>query len=178
MNLCDPTLKIIHSQIAAYRKLERHIANYRKILVLSFDESAGNIFLNLRKIYPRLGAMDLKIASITMVHQAILLTLNTKDFGQIQVCEPKIGRFNLRLVKTPPPPYDRQCPMTYGRSGTIATTHILCLNGRSKPNFTSTPPIPSAITMAPAVACMGIPIRCGLRQRPPNYDRRNTVRIR
>jgi tRNA(fMet)-specific endonuclease VapC len=74
----------IEQQISAYRKLERHIANYRKITVISFDESAGNLFLNLRKAHPRLGAMDLKIAAVTIVNQATLLTRNSKDFGQIQ----------------------------------------------------------------------------------------------
>jgi hypothetical protein len=34
----------IDEQIAAYRKLERHLANYRKILVLSFDENAEEIY--------------------------------------------------------------------------------------------------------------------------------------
>lgn len=75
---------IITKQIAAYQKLERHIANYRKILVLSFDEKAGEVFQNLRKQYPRLGAMDLKIAAIALANQSTLLTRNTKDFGQIR----------------------------------------------------------------------------------------------
>jgi tRNA(fMet)-specific endonuclease VapC len=74
----------IAEQIAAYQKLERHIANYRKILVLSFNEKAGEVFQNLRKQYPRLGTMDLKIAAISMANQSILLTRNTKDFGQIR----------------------------------------------------------------------------------------------
>ena len=73
----------IEKQISAYRKLERHVANYRKILILSFDEKAGEIFQYLRKRYPRLGTMDLKIAAIAMANGAILLTRNTKDFGQI-----------------------------------------------------------------------------------------------
>jgi tRNA(fMet)-specific endonuclease VapC len=74
---------IIAEQIAAYQKLERHISNYRKILVLSFDEKAGAIFQNLRKQYPRLGSMDLKIAAISIANQSTLLTRNTRDFSQI-----------------------------------------------------------------------------------------------
>ena len=73
----------IAEQIAAYQKLERHIANYRKILVLSFDEKAGEIFQTLRKQHPRLGTMDLKIAAIAIANQSTLLTRNTKDFSQI-----------------------------------------------------------------------------------------------
>ncbi len=73
----------IAGQIAAYQKLERHIANYRKILVLSFDKKAGEVFQNLRKQYPRLGTMDLKIAAIALAKQSTLLTRNTEDFSQI-----------------------------------------------------------------------------------------------
>jgi tRNA(fMet)-specific endonuclease VapC len=73
----------IAEQIFAYRKLEHHIANYRKILILSFDEKSGEIFQNLRKHYPRLGVMDLKTAAIVIANQATLLTRNTKDFGPI-----------------------------------------------------------------------------------------------
>lgn len=74
----------IEGQIAAYRKLENQLVNYRSIVVVSFDERAGQIFQNLRKSYPRLGSMDLKIAAIALANQATLLTRNLKDFGQIE----------------------------------------------------------------------------------------------
>ncbi len=71
----------ITAQIIAYRKLESQLTNYRNITVISFDDNAGQIFQDLRKIHPRLGSMDLKIAAIA--NQATLLTCNTKDFGKI-----------------------------------------------------------------------------------------------
>jgi tRNA(fMet)-specific endonuclease VapC len=74
----------IEAQIIAYQKLEKQLINYRNIDVISFDDRAGKIFQDLRKTYPRLGTMDLKIASIAIVHRATLLTRNTKDFGQIK----------------------------------------------------------------------------------------------
>jgi tRNA(fMet)-specific endonuclease VapC len=74
----------IEAQIIAYQKLEKQLTNYRNIDVISFDNRAGKIFQDLRKAYPRLGTMDLKIAAIAIVHQATLLTRNTKDFGQIK----------------------------------------------------------------------------------------------
>jgi tRNA(fMet)-specific endonuclease VapC len=37
----------------------------------------------LRKRYPRLGNMDLKIAAIALTQSATLLTRNYIDFGQI-----------------------------------------------------------------------------------------------
>jgi tRNA(fMet)-specific endonuclease VapC len=74
----------IEAQIIAYQKLEKQLINYRNINVISFDDRAGKVFQDLRKTYPRLGTMDLKIASIVIVNRATLLTRNTKDFGQIK----------------------------------------------------------------------------------------------
>jgi tRNA(fMet)-specific endonuclease VapC len=74
----------IEAQVAAYGKLERQLANYRNVTVISFDDRAGSVFQDLRKTYPRMGTMDLKIAAIVIVNQALLLTRNTRDFGQIQ----------------------------------------------------------------------------------------------
>jgi len=44
--------------------------------IAKFDEKAGQVFQELRVTYPRLGSMDLKIAAISMVNPAILLTRN------------------------------------------------------------------------------------------------------
>ena len=73
----------IEVQVVAYRRLEKHLANYRTIPIVGFDEKAGQVFQELRVTYPRLGSMDLKIAAISMVNPAILLTRNLSDFGQI-----------------------------------------------------------------------------------------------
>jgi tRNA(fMet)-specific endonuclease VapC len=74
----------IQEQIAAYKRLERQLTSYQQMSVISFDDRSGVIFEELRKRYPRLGTMDLKIAAITIVHDATLLTRNFKDFGQIE----------------------------------------------------------------------------------------------
>jgi tRNA(fMet)-specific endonuclease VapC len=73
----------IEQQVEAYQQLKRQLANYCRIPVLEFDQPAAQEFQRLRKVYPRLGTMDLKIASITLVNQAVLLTRNSADFGQI-----------------------------------------------------------------------------------------------
>ncbi len=73
----------IEQQVEAYQQLKRQLANYCRIPVLKFDQPAAQEFQRLRKVYPRLGTMDLKIASITLVNQAVLLTRNSADFGQI-----------------------------------------------------------------------------------------------
>jgi len=51
--------------------------------LLDFDERAAAEFQRLRKLYPRIGSMDLKIAAIVLVQGATLLTRNLADFGKI-----------------------------------------------------------------------------------------------
>jgi tRNA(fMet)-specific endonuclease VapC len=70
-------------QIEAYRQLKRQLTNYCTIPILEFDEVAAPEFQRLRKAHPRLGAMDLKIAAIGLVNPSVVLTRNTRDFGQI-----------------------------------------------------------------------------------------------
>lgn len=72
------------SQIIAYQELEKHLNNYRSIPVIGYDQDSALKFQELRKIYKKLGSMDLKIASICITHQALLLTRNLKDFGKIE----------------------------------------------------------------------------------------------
>lgn len=73
----------INSQIIAYQELEKHLKNYRFIPIIGYNENSALKFQELRKIYKKLGTMDLKIASICITNQALLLTRNFKDFGQI-----------------------------------------------------------------------------------------------
>lgn len=70
-------------QIEAYRKLQRHLALYRKIEVLGFDHQAGVEFDRLQRLRLRIGTMDIKIAAIALAHNATVLTRNFKDFSRI-----------------------------------------------------------------------------------------------
>ena len=70
-------------QVEAYKQLKNQLNNYCAIPVIEFDLDAVREFNRLRKVYPRLGTMDLKIAAIVRVNQAILLIRNISDFGQI-----------------------------------------------------------------------------------------------
>lgn len=58
----------IEQQVETYKQLKRQLANYCTIPVLEFDEKAAQEFQRLRKEYPRLGTMDLKIASVALVN--------------------------------------------------------------------------------------------------------------
>ncbi len=73
----------VEQQVEAYKQLRRQLTNYCAMPILEFDEQAAQEFQRLRKTYPRLGTMDLKIASVVLVNQAVLLTRNSSDFGQI-----------------------------------------------------------------------------------------------
>lgn len=73
----------IEKQVEAYKELKRQLSNYCTIPIVEFDEQAAQEFQRLKKLYPRLGTMDLKIASVVLVNQAVLLTRNSSDFGRI-----------------------------------------------------------------------------------------------
>lgn len=73
----------IEKQISAYEKLRQFLENYRYIPTLQFDEKAGKIFQNLKSQKIRVGTMDLKIASIAISQNALLVSRNLSDYEQI-----------------------------------------------------------------------------------------------
>ncbi len=77
----------LDKQLVGYRGLREQLTRYCNISVLDFDESAAIEFQILKKQYRRIGTMDLKIAAIALSLNAILLTRNIKDFGQIENLE-------------------------------------------------------------------------------------------
>jgi tRNA(fMet)-specific endonuclease VapC len=70
-------------EIDAYSKLKRHLETYRTTNVLDFDNEAAAELQRLRRLKLRIGTMDLKIAAITKVHKATLLTRNLVDFRKV-----------------------------------------------------------------------------------------------
>ena len=76
--------KTLDEQVVAYQWLKKLSENYRSIQIIPFDQAAGVEYQRLRKMYPRLGTMDLRIAAISIVKNATLLTRNTPDFGKIK----------------------------------------------------------------------------------------------
>lgn len=75
--------KTIEEQIYAYNRLHAFLNNFRESLVIDFDEKAGEVFQNLKSNKIRVGTMDLKIASIAIANDAILVSRNLADFEQI-----------------------------------------------------------------------------------------------
>jgi tRNA(fMet)-specific endonuclease VapC len=74
----------LDDQVLAYSKLQRHLAKFRAATVIGFDQDAAKEFEKLRRLYPRLGTMDLKIAAISITTNNTLLTRNKSDFGKIK----------------------------------------------------------------------------------------------
>jgi tRNA(fMet)-specific endonuclease VapC len=70
-------------QIEAYKRLHRHLDNFRKIEVLDFDEVAASEFQHLQRQRIRIGTLDLKIAAIALTHNATLLSRNLADFRKV-----------------------------------------------------------------------------------------------
>ena len=71
------------SLVFAYTDLESFLVSFTNLPVLPFDESSGLVFDQLVKQKLRVGTMDLRIASISMSREAILISRNLVDFERI-----------------------------------------------------------------------------------------------
>jgi tRNA(fMet)-specific endonuclease VapC len=79
--------------IARVRDVNRHVAPYRELsglldflqrwTIIPFGEPAAAEYSRLRAAGIRIGTMDLKIASIALVYQALLLSANLDDFRKV-----------------------------------------------------------------------------------------------
>ena len=70
-------------QIPAYQRFQATFTALQKFDILPFDAEAANIFHRLREDRIRIGTMDLKIAAISLAHDATLLTRNLVDFQKV-----------------------------------------------------------------------------------------------
>jgi tRNA(fMet)-specific endonuclease VapC len=70
-------------QVTAYRELANLFDFFAAFFMALFDEQAAGQFDLLRSAKIRLGTMDLKIAAIALVSQALLLSANRRDFEQV-----------------------------------------------------------------------------------------------
>jgi tRNA(fMet)-specific endonuclease VapC len=69
--------------VEAYSHLRQHILNYRQVRLVEFDDAAAETAAALQRSKLRLGTMDLRIASIALTHDALLLSQNLRDFKRI-----------------------------------------------------------------------------------------------
>lgn len=73
--------KLPVDQVEPYRRFHRLLEDYSRWTVLDFSPVAADRYAILRRAYRRHGAADLKIAAITMTHDALLLSGNARDFN-------------------------------------------------------------------------------------------------
>ncbi len=71
------------SRVNGYHRLKEAVFDFGRIQVLEYDASVDSQFHQLRQQKIRIGSQDLRIAAITLVHNGILVTRNTKDFSQV-----------------------------------------------------------------------------------------------
>lgn len=69
--------------VRGYQLLSEVIQGFSTAHILSFDTQAAEIFMQLRKQKVRIAKMDLRIASIALSKELILLTRNVRDFQQV-----------------------------------------------------------------------------------------------
>lgn len=71
------------AQVFGYLRFQAALRDFGKITILPFDLEAAKTYGRLRKLLPRLGTMDLKIAAICINHDALLLSRNLVDFERV-----------------------------------------------------------------------------------------------
>jgi tRNA(fMet)-specific endonuclease VapC len=73
----------VRRQITAYERLLRMVEFLSEWEIIRLDEPVADQFDRLRKSGIRIGSQDLKIASIAIVHNALLLSANLRDFRRV-----------------------------------------------------------------------------------------------
>ncbi len=76
-------MRSIDEQVFAYETLKQYFDYFKTLTIIEFDQNAAEIYKNLKANKIRIGTMDLKIASIAIANEAILVSRNLKDFEQV-----------------------------------------------------------------------------------------------
>ena len=76
-------MRSIDEQVFAYETLKQYFDYFKTLTLIEFDENAARVFKDLKSQKVRIGAMDLKIASIAISRDAILVSRNLRDFEGI-----------------------------------------------------------------------------------------------
>lgn len=75
--------KDVRRQVKAYQELVELHGFLSNWTILPFEDDAADRFDQLRASGIRIGSMDLKIASIALVHDALVLSANLQDFQKV-----------------------------------------------------------------------------------------------
>lgn len=69
--------------VLAYNLFWETLDDFKMLGILKFDQKAFIHYTDLRSQKIRIGSQDLKIASITLATNSILITRNSRDFNKI-----------------------------------------------------------------------------------------------
>ena len=69
--------------VRGYEKFQSILTDFAEANVLPFSIKASEVYEDLRRQRIRIGAMDLRIASIAIANQMTVLTRNTVDFERV-----------------------------------------------------------------------------------------------
>src|SRR5262249_15215288 len=75
--------RMARDQVVPYDRLVKLIKFFACFPILAFDGNAAGKFDELRKQRIRIGTMDMKIAAIALVNDALFLSANLRDFRQV-----------------------------------------------------------------------------------------------
>lgn len=70
-------------RISAYTRLGSTIRFLQDFPIINFDTIADNYYLELQRQKIRIGTQDLRIASIALSCNAVVVTRNQKDFAKV-----------------------------------------------------------------------------------------------
>lgn len=71
------------AEVVAYQRFQKRVEFFAEWVVLPWDVEAAQRIRRFRAQRLRTATHDLRIACITLEHDALLLTRNAKDFGQV-----------------------------------------------------------------------------------------------
>jgi tRNA(fMet)-specific endonuclease VapC len=69
--------------LPAYGRLKATVQLFSELKILAYDLQADEYFRNFRQMGIRIGTQDLRIASIVLAHNGVLLTRNVRDFERV-----------------------------------------------------------------------------------------------
>lgn len=69
--------------VRAYGRLRAILSDFAEAQIALFDDSAAEVYEDLRSQRIRIGTMDLRIASIAISRNWTVLTRNTVDFARV-----------------------------------------------------------------------------------------------
>ncbi len=71
------------SLVFAYIQLRETLEDFKNINVVDFNPESANCYAQLLRQKIRIGTQDLRIASIAIANNAILVTRNQRDFSRV-----------------------------------------------------------------------------------------------